>query len=297
MGDKTVLDTPSACAVPTAAPPLASRVVLLPRGASLVDSALAQAYARRRACGGTPSSSRPSPLKAAKVGTSGAKHHKRDPPVRIVSSGSLRQSAPAAADPTGHPVSLDDNDMCPYAYIETVLVREQRDGSGDDGAPAAAPRRPLHASLPFAPPTPAQVDAYDGAALAAVRANDLAALRALHRAPGGRQSLGCRNRYGESLLHAAARRADAAVVAFLLDDAALSPVVRDDYGRTPLHDACWRGRPAFDVVEALLAAEPRLAFVADVRGHKPFQYARREHWGAWNRFLARKKDLIEAAMM
>jgi ankyrin repeat protein len=174
--------------------------------------------------------------------------------------------------------------MCPYSFIDSMVGERQRDG---DERPAL---RPLHASE-FPPPTAAQIAAYGHDALVAVRANDLAALRDLHR-DGGPDTLGCRNQFGESLLHAACRRADAAVVAFLLDEAGASPLVMDDYGRTPLHDACWRGKPAFAVVEALLRAEPRLAYVADVRGHRPFQYARREHWGVWNQFLAQKRDLI-----
>jgi hypothetical protein len=59
-----------------------------------------------------------------------------------------------------------------------------------------------------------------------------------------------------------------------------------------MHDACWRGNPEYEIVELLLTAEPRLAFVKDVRGYKPFQYARREHWGAWREFIDRNRELI-----
>jgi hypothetical protein len=81
-------------------------------------------------------------------------------------------------------------------------------------------------------------------------------------------------------------------VSYLLDEAGLNPLVRDDYGRTPLHDACWRAMPDFGMVEMLLRAESRLALVRDVRGHMPFEYARKGHRGAWRAFLDERRDLF-----
>ncbi|KAL3798304.1 hypothetical protein ACHAW5_010641 [Stephanodiscus triporus] len=160
--------------------------------------------------------------------------------------------------------------------------------AAEDEADAAMMRPPLETEYEI--PTPAQIDAYAKDVLAAVRASDVDALRAIRRARGD-VSLRCRNRYGEGLLHVACRRSDARVVSYLLG-AGLNPLVRDDYGRTPLHDACWRGSPDFELVEAILRAEPRSAFVRDVRGHRPFEYARREHWGAWRAFLDDRRDLF-----
>ena len=174
------------------------------------------------------------------------------------------------------PVQSPCAEMCPYTFIESTLLGEQH------------PLQPLLASE-FLTPTAEQIAAYDHDVLAAVRTSDIGALRAMHSQ--GR-TLRCCNRFGESLPHVACRRSTAAVVSFLLHEAEVSPRIKDDYGRTPLHDACWRGDPAFDIVELLLGVEPRLAFVPDVRGHKPFQYARREHWGAWTEFLDRKRELL-----
>ncbi|KAL3808439.1 hypothetical protein ACHAXA_003370 [Cyclostephanos tholiformis] len=66
-------------------------------------------------------------------------------------------------------------------------------------------------------------------------------------------------------------------MSYLLHEAGLNLLVWDDYGRMPLHDACWRGNPNFDMVEVLLRAELRIAFIRDVRGLMPFDYVRREH--------------------
>lgn len=114
-------------------------------------------------------------------------------------------------------------------------------------------------------------------------------MRSIHES--GR-SLRCCNRFGESLLHVACRRSTPEIVKFLLKEAGVCPRIRDDYGRTPLHDAVWRAHPEVDIVELLLNVEPRLAFVEDVRGHKPFQYARKEHWRRWREFLCENRDLI-----
>ncbi|KAL3800808.1 hypothetical protein HJC23_001645 [Cyclotella cryptica] len=179
----------------------------------------------------------------------------------------------------------DSNEMCPSAFIQSILTQ-----ASEDDNPECAVTKPLHMSE-FIRPTSEQIEAYHKSndALHAVRACDVDALREL-LAKG--QTLQICNKFGESLLHIACRRANASVVAFLLNEANVSPRIRDDYGRTPLHDACWRGSPEYEIVELLLQVEPRLAFVQDVRGHKPFQYARREHWPDWKEFLSRKKNLM-----
>ena len=206
-----------------------------------------------------------------------------------------------------------DITLCPQAFIGSVLVggsysstssslssssssSSVSSSSSDDDSQSSDPddaaamtttmtMRPPHES-DYEAPTPEQIDAYAQDVLSAVRASDVEALRAVRSARGD-VSLRCRNRYGEGLLHVACRRSrdPVKVVRYLLDEARLNPLVRDDYGRTPLHDACWRGEPDFDLVEAILRAEPRLALTRDARGHRPFEYARREHWGAWRAFL------------
>lgn len=179
----------------------------------------------------------------------------------------------------------DSNEMCPSAFIQSILTQTSEDANTE-----CSVTKPLHMSE-FIRPTSEQIEAYRNSsdALLAVRACDVDTLRRL-LAKG--QTLQICNKFGESLLHIACRRSNANVVAFLLNEANVSPRIRDDYGRTPLHDACWRGSPEYEIVELLLQVEPRLAFVQDVRGHKPFQYARREHWADWKEFLFRKKSLM-----
>ncbi|KAG5185424.1 ankyrin repeat-containing domain protein, partial [Tribonema minus] len=123
--------------------------------------------------------------------------------------------------------------------------------------------------------------------VAAVRADDVAALRAMRDA--GRCMSAC-NRFGESILHTAARRGSRAVVAFLLESGA-PPGACDDCGRNALHQALWTAEPRFDVVTLLVNADVRLLRCVDKRGAPPLQYARPEHWELWCRFFHSKKHL------
>jgi hypothetical protein len=58
-----------------------------------------------------------------------------------------------------------------------------------------------------------------------------------------------------------------------------------DFGRTPLHDACWTPEPNFDIVELILSNDKRLLNLVDCRGSSPLSYIKRSHWGAWVAFL------------
>ena len=68
--------------------------------------------------------------------------------------------------------------------------------------------------------------------------------------------------------------------------------MRDDYGRTPLHDACWTVTPNFALMELLIRECPDLLLVKDARGFTPMSYTRKEHWGNWNNFLRTNADML-----
>jgi hypothetical protein len=139
-------------------------------------------------------------------------------------------------------------------------------------------------------PTQAMIDAYTPQLLDLVRNNDLAGLRLAHTRDGQRLD-GC-NRYGESLLHLACRRGHTDVVRYLLTEGKAPINVRDDYNRTPLHDACWTCEPNYELVEMIIRIAPEQVLMEDVRGFTPFDYVRREHWGKWLRFLWERKSIL-----
>mmetsp|Transcript_28858 Transcript_28858/g.61495 ORF Transcript_28858/g.61495 Transcript_28858/m.61495 type:complete len:279 (+) Transcript_28858:185-1021(+) len=269
-----------------------SRSMILSQRVSLIDNTLAQSLSQKRARDSSSqhlTKSKSDNSITARRPNAKFSYKNRTPgsdTVKIVSTNTSLSSSPTSSSNSlsdlGKVASIDEN-MCPYTFIESVLENDQHQ--------PVKQMQPLH-ETEYLHPTEEQIAAYSSDVIAAVRTNDLAALREMMYSQG--RNLRCCNRFGESLLHVACRRSNFDVVSFLLLEANVSPRIKDDYGRTPLHDACWRGNPEYDIVELLLSVEPRLAFVQDVRGHKPFQYARREHWGAWREFLDQKRDLIMA---
>ena len=149
-----------------------------------------------------------------------------------------------------------------------------------------------HASLSlkdfFLEVTPEHIIGYQSDVINAVRKNDI---NALHQIVGSGRSLQACNKFGESILHMACRRGSTHVVRFLLDEG-VSVRLRDDYGRTPLHDALWTQEPEFDLVELLVRVCPDLLLITDKRGFTPLSYVRRDHWIPWCQFLDDHKDIV-----
>jgi Ankyrin repeats (3 copies) len=141
----------------------------------------------------------------------------------------------------------------------------------------------------FSAPTEEEIASYKFDVLNAVRSGDIETLRRLHSE--GRP-LKCSNQFGESLLHLACRKQLTDVVRFLFEEGDVPPNVCDDYGRTPLHDACWTPSPNFELVDVLISRCPDLLYIKDKRGHTPLFYARREHWIDWIKHLAMRADLL-----
>jgi Ankyrin repeats (3 copies) len=154
-----------------------------------------------------------------------------------------------------------------------------------------------------------QIENYTMEAVQAIRDGDVNALRALV-AEKGPSSLDACNRNGETLIHLACRRGDAATVDFLLNEAAvplfaeLGPedgasssdmVITDDLGRSPLHDVCWRPEASPEIMSLVLSkiSSPYALLQPDQRGHTPLDYVRQEHWAIWNQFLQQYESQLK----
>ena len=142
----------------------------------------------------------------------------------------------------------------------------------------------------FVKPTQHDLDSYSPEAVGALRSQDLTTLRTLLKS---NFSMQCCNRFGEGLVHMACRRGYTEVVKFLLHEAHVTLCVKDDYGRTPAHDACWTCTPEFELMKIILEKCPELLLVSDKRGHTPLQYIRREHAEQWCEFLIQNQHLLE----
>jgi len=132
-------------------------------------------------------------------------------------------------------------------------------------------------------------DAYCMGILTAVREHNVPLLRQWLQED---RLLEAANKYGESVLHLACRRGFIDVVAFYLEEAEMDLWIRDDAGRTPLHDAFWTPEPCYELVDYMLEWDHDLLFVVDKRGNAPLDYARKVFWCDWLDHF-KKKDLQE----
>lgn len=131
---------------------------------------------------------------------------------------------------------------------------------------------------------------YGNEVVKAVRSNNIGSLRKLH-ADGFVLQSG--NQFGETLIHLACRRSHRELVSFLVEEAGVSLRVREDYGRTPMHDLCWRVNPDLELFDILLEWAPELLLLSDDRGHTPLDYSRREHWDELIPFLLERTNKFQ----
>lgn len=137
----------------------------------------------------------------------------------------------------------------------------------------------------FEEPQQHEIDAYGFEALDAVRTRNIEKLKEFHKQ--GRP-LKCSNKFGESILHLACRKGFEEVVGFLLTEGEVPVWVKDDFGRNPLHDACWTAKPNFEMMDILIEISPDLLLISDARGHTPLNYVRFQDWNMWTDYLSKK---------
>lgn len=138
-----------------------------------------------------------------------------------------------------------------------------------------------------ATPTEIQQASYHMHMISLVRKNDIDTFKKVMLS--GLVSPNPCNQFGESLLHMVCRRGRFEMLHIMLQAGASVHVV-DDFGRTPLADACWASETAFDVVRALLDLDARLINMSDLRGSLPLSYVPKKDHGAWIKFLDSIKD-------
>lgn len=152
----------------------------------------------------------------------------------------------------------------------------------------------------FLETTSERVEAYQSIELlTAVRRRDMATLKRIATDKRSRgETMNACNRFGESILHLACRKGSVDVVQFLVgSDCNCSLLLRDDYGRTVLHDACWTVNPPWELIKLILKKAPVLWRVSDIRGHLAMQYIPKSAWPQWSAFLSKNKQLLQRIMV
>jgi hypothetical protein len=208
--------------------------------------------------------------------------------------GSSSKAAPAFSDASTGELDLS---VSPATFVRTLVLQCTKGVTGlisGEDVISDASKRVMHESY-FRKYRDEHLEAYTHDKVNAVQANDVARLRSLLASGHLMQAS---NRFGESILHISCRRGHTDVVGFFLNEARVSPRVKDDMGRTPMHDACWHsGPPNHDIMKMLIGVAPEMLLSRDKRGHSPFDYARREHWANWISFLNEHRQFIVSSLV
>lgn len=135
-------------------------------------------------------------------------------------------------------------------------------------------------------PSPKQIQDYDNEFISACRNSEIDKVVELHSR--GRDMNAC-NKFSESIVHIVCRRASYCVVEYIVSHGG-DITITDDYGRTPLHDVCWRLESAFDIVTLLLDRNEMLLHYRDARGYLPLKYVPKNNWVQWCVYLYHQKE-------
>ena len=166
--------------------------------------------------------------------------------------------------------------MNPQAYMDAMLRYRGY----------STKRHPTLQSGYYNKPSSHQRASYNIHLIGLIRRHDVDNFQELMKA--GLSSNPC-NQYNESVAHTVCRHGSKPMMDVLLERGCDFRTA-DDYGRTPLHDACWTADPAFDVVEEILKFDVRMFHMIDARGHCPLNYVRKEHYGDWIAYLEQNAD-------
>jgi len=192
---------------------------------------------------------------------------------------SEEETTPSATPCSPIPPPIDTTNLSPQDYLDNLL--ESR------GYYSTQRYETLNTAYSNQP-TALQLASYHLHLIDLVRKRDLETLSEIVHCG---ISLNPCNSYGESLVHTICRLGDAAILKVLVK-AGASMQVSDDFGRTPLHDACWTTQPNFRVIDILLQCDRRLLFLMDARGTTPLAYSRKESWPIWIKYLDARKDFF-----
>ena len=165
-------------------------------------------------------------------------------------------------------------DAAPLDYFESIL-KDSPHGTSN------ATTRFQATHFWWTDPTPRQLADYDSELAAAARSDDV---EALEKAVKGGRCLDARNKYGESLVHAACYGSAPRALAYVLRHGG-SLKGCDATGRTPLHYACSARTPCFEIALQILAREPRQAHAFDARGKRALSSVPDDNRRAWCEFI------------
>ena len=104
------------------------------------------------------------------------------------------------------------------------------------------------------------------------------------------------NDQGETLVHLVCRQGCSDMLMFLMSEAKVSVRVRDDIGKNPLHEVCWR--PIFDpgLAMMLMSDSPELLWAPDARGFLALDYVPKRALFDYYEFMELKGQMLRLAL-
>ena len=193
-------------------------------------------------------------------------------PAQRMEAQNMDVASPKNQHPT--PTNGPPPDAAPLAYFEAIL-KDSPHGTSN------AMTRFQATHFWWSDPTPRQLTGYDTDLAAAARSDDVSSLE---KAVADGRYLDARNKYGESLVHAACYGSAPRALAYVLRHGG-SLKGCDATGRTPLHYACAARTPCFEIALQILAREPRQAHAFDARGKRALSSVPDQNRRAWCEFI------------
>lgn len=99
------------------------------------------------------------------------------------------------------------------------------------------------------------------------------------------------NYFGKTMAHVVCRSGTSEMLKLMIEFGCDVRVV-DGNGQSPLHYACCRDQPCFEIVELLLKEDDRLFHIIDNNQQTPLDCVPNDNWIQWNYFLKSIKDDI-----
>lgn len=201
---------------------------------------------------------------------------------QFVQQGSYQnlEFSPPSAITTSNNKNETTNDTKPVSYLKDIL---KEDGISYTSVSEEA-LNDLSVEM-----KPENFEAYGREIADAARKGDIEGVKR-HIAAG--KTLQCCNKFQESILHLVCRRGHEDILKLMLEEGDVSVFIRDDLGRTPLHELAWTNIPNFSMVKMILQKSPDLMYVKDNRQFTPLDYVGRNNWESWCEFIKANRDLL-----
>lgn len=109
-------------------------------------------------------------------------------------------------------------------------------------------------------------------------------------------NMNARNDQGETFVHLVCRQGCPEMLMFLISEAKASVRVRDDVGKNPLHEVCWRPNFEPGIAMMIMSDSPELLWATDARGFMALDYVPKRVLPDYYEFMEMKSQMLRLAL-